>query len=267
MNPVVMVTLLWVLFGGSHVALAALRPRLVTRLGEMGFTLLFSIVASVSFTALVMYYAAHRFEGPAGFALGGSSAVRWTLMTVVVLGVALNAPALVSYPRMPMALFGQPIQSAYGIERITRHPFFAGAALFALAHMLLATRLVGTVFFAGLLTLAVVGAWHQDRKLLARRGTAYGDYLAATSTVPFVAIAGGRQRLIWSELPVKALAVGALIALVLRYEHDVLFADGGIWIAATVVGGGTVAGINAWRRARRRRGAALRPHTAGSTLA
>ena len=53
---------------------------------------------------------------------------------------------------------------------MTRHPFFVGVALLASAHVLLATRLVGAVFFAGLAALAILGARHQDRKILARRG-------------------------------------------------------------------------------------------------
>lgn len=265
MRPVVVVTLLWLLFGGTHIALAVLRNRLVPRLGEMGFTVLFYVVAALSFTALVMYYAVHRFEGAAGLALGGSSSLRWTLMGVVALGLALTVPALISYPRLPTALFGQPIRPARGIERITRHPFFAGTALFALAHVLLATRLIGTVFFGGLLALATVGAWHQDRKLLARRGTAYGDYLARTSALPFAAIIGGRQRLVWGELPIMALGLGAVLAIVLRYQHDVLFAHGGAWIAAVFVVGGAVAGLNAWRRARRL-AEPLRTRAADSTV-
>src|SRR5437899_13047458 len=61
-----------------------------------------------------------------------------------------------------------PIRAPRGVERVTRHPFFVGVALLASAHVLLATRLVGAVFFAGLAALAILGAWHQDRTLPAR---------------------------------------------------------------------------------------------------
>src|SRR4030095_11369959 len=95
-----------------------------------------------------------------------------------------------------------------GIEKITRHPFFAGVGLFALAHALLATRLAGTVFFGGLLLLVVVGSWHQDRKLLARRGAPYAAYLANTSAVPFAAVLSGRQQLNWSDVAARGVALG-----------------------------------------------------------
>ncbi len=253
MEPTLGVGLLWVVFGGTHIGLAAgpIRGRLVARLGELGFIAFFYLVAATSFGVLVAYYAAHRFEGTAGLALASIPALCATLMVVAVAGLALTAPALAMYPSLPAALFGPPIGAVRGIERITRHPFFAGLALFALAHALLATRLVGTVFFAGFALLSALGAWHQDIKLLARRGTPYADYLAATSAVPFAAVVSGRQRLVWRELPVAALAVGFGIALALRARHDAIFAHGGAWVIGVVVGGGFIAGLNAWRRSHR----------------
>lgn len=260
MTPAVVVAALWLLFGGSHIGLAtrSVRARLVARLGEMGFTTLFYVVAAVSFAWLVAYYAAHRFEGMPGLALAGTSVWRWGLMIAIVAGLMLSAPALAIYPRLPMALFEQPIRAPRGIERITRHPFFAGTALFAVSHALLATHAVGTVFFGGLALLAVLGARHQDGKLLARRGPAYADYLASTSAVPFAAVVAGRQRLVWSELPIGGLGGGLALALILRQWHDALFADGGAWIIGAFLVGALIAGGNAWRRTRRVRASALR---------
>jgi len=251
MIPALMVALLWLLFGGSHVGLAAVRGRFVARLGEFGFIAFFYAVAAVTFAALVMYYAEHRFEGAPGLALADISVLRWALIGVAVLGFMLTAPALISYPALPSALFGQPIRSPRGIEKISRHPFFAGIGLFALAHALLATRLVGTVFFGGLVLLVVVGIWHQDRKLLARRGAPYAAYLASTSAVPFAALLSGRQQLGWRELPFGALAAGFGLALALRQGHDALFASHGAWIIGVVLVGALIAGLNARRRSRR----------------
>lgn len=249
--PATVVAFLWLLFGGSHVGLAMARPRLVARVGEIGFTAIFYVVASASFAALVTYYAAHRFEGAPGLAFGSVAALRWILMGTAVLGLVLATPGLIFYPRLPSALFGQPIRSASGIVKITRHPFFAGVGVFALAHVLLATHFVGTVFFSGLFLLVVVGARHQDRKLLARRGAPYAVHLAETSAIPFAAIVSGRQRLDRHDLPTGALAVGLAFALALRHWHNALFADGGAWIVAVFTVGGLIAGFNAWRRSRR----------------
>jgi len=258
MEPAVAVALLWGIFGGLHIALSAapIRARLVAHLGEAGFIGLFSLAATLSFGMLVRYYATHRWEGMPSLALGGVAALRWTLMGLVVIGIVLMVAGLAVYPRLPSALFGQPIRTPRGVERITRHPFFAGSALFALAHALLATRLVGAVFAAGLALLAIAGARHQDARLLASRGKPYADYLAATSGVPFLAIVRGHQRLVWRELPAGALAVGLGLAAVLRATHGVLFAAAGLWIVVAVVGGAAIATVQSWRRARRVGGAA-----------
>jgi protein-S-isoprenylcysteine O-methyltransferase Ste14 len=175
-------------------------------------------------------------------------------MVAVVSGFLLMVPALVIYPSLPAALFGRSVRGPRGIERITRHPFFAGTALFALAHALLAPHAIGIVFFGGLALLAILGSRHQDGKLLANRGAAYADYLAATSAIPFAAIVAGRQRIVWKELPLAGMGGGLALALMLRHWHEAIFAHDGAWIIVVFVGGALIAGFSAWRRARRSRG-------------
>jgi uncharacterized membrane protein len=256
MAPALVVTLLWVFFGGTHVGLATRRVRaaLVAGLGERGFMLVFSLIASLSFALLVGYYAAHRSEGARGLGLGDVAALRWPLMAVILTGIALLAVASATYPGSPYDLFpGEHIRSPRGIDRITRHPFFVGAALLALPHVLLATHLVGAIFAGGIALLAILGMRHQDAKILALRGTPYSDYLAATSAVPFAAIVAGRQRLVWRELPVVPLAVGFGLAFALRAVHGSIFAFGGVWVITVVVGGGAVLTLQSWHRSQRRK--------------
>jgi uncharacterized membrane protein len=258
MEPVGIVALLWVLFGGAHIALASrpLRAPLVARLGERGFDVTFSLVASLGFAALVFYYAAHRFDGMAGPAIGHAGILRWIFLASIAAGFALAGASLVSYPRSPYALFGTDAVAASeprGIERITRHGFFVGVVLVALPHALLATRLVGTVFALGFVVLAIAGAWHQDRKLIDRRGQGHAAYVARTSTIPFAALMSGRQRMVWSELPVSHLVGGVAIAALLRYVHEGIFVWGGALVVAAVIGGAAAETVQSWRRAKRRR--------------
>jgi len=254
MRSVLGLTALWLVFGGMHIGLATCRVRdgLVSRFGERGFLALFSLIAAVSFSVLVHYYTLHRFDGPPGLALGAVPALRWTLMAVVVAGIVLIAASLVVYPRLPMAVFNETVRAPRGIERVTRHASFVGLALLGAAHALLATRLVGTVLMGGLTVFAVAGAWHQDRKLLRQRGEPYAAYLEATSTVPFGAIVAGRQRLASQELPVGAIALGVVLAVLLRTVHGSIFAHGGAWVIAVVLGGAALAGVQSARRVRRR---------------
>ena len=78
---------------------------------------------------------------------------------------------------------------------------------------------------------------HQDAKLRALRGPAYDQFLAATSLIPFVAIATGRQRFVAGEMPWGSFAVGLVVALAIRWFHDHLFdAYGAPFTLAVVVG-------------------------------
>ncbi len=259
MEPAVGVALCWLLFGGLHVGLATarLRSALVARLGEAGFVACYSLLASVTFAWLVRFYAAHRFEGAPGLALGDVPWLRAPLVAAVGSGFVLALGSLLSYPTSPYPPLGHAVPPPHGLERITRHPFFAGVTIVALAHVGLATRLAGTVFHAGLALLAGVGAWHQDRKLLRLRGERYARYLAATSAVPFAAIVAGRQRLVWSELPWFGLATAAVAAAWLRAVHGAIFAHRGTWLIAAVVGGagalGILSAVQAYRHGRQHR--------------
>jgi uncharacterized membrane protein len=249
MTPASTVGLLWLVFGGTHVGLAtrAVRTRLVAGLGENGFIALYSVIATGSFVALVGTYAVLRDAGAPGVAATGW--VRAVLIALVAAGVTLAVAGVVPYPGSSYALFQTTSAlEPRGLERITRHPFFMGTALLGAGHALLATRLVGTVFFTGLVLLSVAGAWHQDRKLVATRGTSHSTFLTRTSMVPFVAILLGRQRLVARELPLGALVLGGAAAWGLRDVHASIFAHGGAYVIIAVVGGALLASIQAWQR-------------------
>jgi uncharacterized membrane protein len=252
-QPALNVALLWMVFAALHIGLATrqIRAALVARLGEHGFAVLFSVLASVSFAVAIAYYAAHQYEGAAGFALGAVPAARWALIGVTVLGVLFMGAASTTYAGSPYDLLAHRIRPPRGMERITRHAFFWGLGMFALAHALLATRLVGAVLFAGVALVAIGGAYHQDRKLLARIGRPYAGYVAATSAIPFAAIVAGRQRFPWADLPVAALAVGLVVAVILRTVHESIFAYGGAFVIAGTIGGAALFTWQSVRRAQR----------------
>jgi uncharacterized membrane protein len=255
MSALLTVVVLVVLFAGSHVGLASerVRSRLVAGLGERGFFVLYSVIAVALYALLVNRYAVHRFDGPPGPALAAVPLLRWPLMVLATSGITLAGAGIVAYPRLPSALFDQLVRTPYGIERVSRHPFFAGFALFAIAHMLLVTHLVSSIVFAGLAWLAIVGARHQDHKLAARRGAVYTNYVAQTSFWPLAAQLSGRP-LVAKELPWMAFAGSVLVALWLRRVHASLFAYDGSWVILVLIAGAAVAATGASRRARRKAG-------------
>lgn len=253
MEPALGVALFWLLFGGTHVGLATRRVRgpLVEHLGVWGFIGTFSLVAALTFTTLVRYYADHQFEGATGLAAGANPLVRGLAIGAIVGGITLALASLWTYPRSPYALGNERIQEPRGLERITRHPFAIGIAIASIAHALLATRLTGTVFFAGLALLGVGGSVHQDRKLLAERGTTYAHFVSVTSMLPFGAVLSGRQRIVWRELPWTALLTALAAAYGLHLVHASIFAHGGAWVISIVVGGAAVFALQSWRQTTR----------------
>ncbi len=249
-------------FVGSHLGLATrpVRSRLVARFGEWGFRSIFSSVASISFALLAVWYADHRAAGPAGLALGAYPALRWPLIAILVLGLVLIVGGFARYTGGPYDMVDPGAsRPPRGIERITRHPFLVGVALFAGAHALLATHLVGTLLMLPLAVLAGGGAAHQDAKLRRLRGAQFDDYLALTSTVPFAAILAGRQRLAWRELPAGALATGLVLAACLRSVHGQIFAHHGAWVILGMLGGAVAIVAVSWARDRRRTVAIRQP--------
>jgi uncharacterized membrane protein len=259
-DPSPSVALGFALFALAHVGLAwpPVRQPLVARLGRWGFTVLFSSVAWLTFGATIASYARHAQTGPAGLALGQHPAARAVLIAAIVLGAALMTGAFARYARSPYGLAGAHVREPAGLERVTRHPFFVGSALVTAAHALLATRRVGAVLMAGLAVFSLVGPVLQDRKLRALRGEPHAAYLAGTSLLPFVAIAAGRQRLVWRELPWAMLLLGVALAWLLRAVHAHLFDHGGAWVIAAFVLGPLAILLGELRRERRaRRRAAL----------
>jgi len=210
-------------------------------------------VAWLTFGLAVSSYAAHAGEGPAGLALGAGAMVRLALIAALTLGVMLMTGSFARYSRSPFAIGAEKAGDPRGLERVTRHPFFAGLALFGAAHALLAPRLIGAIAMGSLGFLAAFGAWFQDRKLLALRGESYRDYVAVTSAIPFAAILAGRQRLVWGELPWGTLLLGLAFAALLRAVHPHLFDHGGAYLIAAMIAGPLLILLSALRRGQRAR--------------
>ena len=243
--------LLWLLFGGTHVGLTVrpIRKRLVGRFGEGGFVFLYSVIAIVTFAALIHYVALHRFEEASSALLVTIPPVRGALVSLCVFGFSLFVTAVLVYPRLPMATFRHRIVPARSVQQITRHPFFSGIALWAAAHALLAPSHVTFVFFVGVVVLSVVGGLHQDRRLIAELGAQYGEYVGATSFWPFVAAIKKRQRIQWREQPWFAFGVGLGASLGLYHVHAHIFDRGGAYVIGVVSAGSIIAIVNSRARA------------------
>jgi len=114
-------------------------------------------------------------------------------------------------------------EAARGILRITRHPVMWAIMLWAGAHMLAVGSLRSVVFFGGLLLLAAAGTTLQDARKAKALGGDWKRFAAATSNVPFAAIARGRNKLVWGEIGWWKPAAGLVLFGVVLYFHPWLF--------------------------------------------
>lgn len=253
MNPAIVMALLWLVFAVSHVGVAAspLRARLIERFGRARYLIGYIVVAQALFAVLPIYYATNHDAGPAGPALGHIAALRVVLIASIVVGFVLVVGALAPAQYVSSTNpFSTGVRQPFGLERVTRHPIFVGLGMWAAAHALLATKLIGTVFFGSFAALAILGTLHQERKLVRDRGPDYERYLASTSFVPFVAILAGRQKLAAREQPWPFLVLGLGVVWLLRSQHANLLAWNGAGMAAFFFLATTYFTVEGARRAR-----------------
>lgn len=204
-------TLAALYFLGIHVFVSGstLRDRIVARTGEQGFLGLFSLLSLVGIVWLVRAYA-----GAPAITLWASPlwfrpvALVSVLVAATLVVVGLTTPS-------PTAAGGEGVldgvEPATGILRISRHPFLMGVALWAATHLIASGDAAGTVLFSTMLALGLVGPRLIDAKRARRFGEKWDAFAHATSVVPFVAIAQGRNRLELAEIgawrPIAACVV------------------------------------------------------------
>lgn len=196
-------------FVGTHFAMShPLRNPMVSALGELGFTLVYSLVSLATFAWV---YVAFTAAPPAD--LGGSGQVGWIIATVLMLpAMVLFAGSVIGNPALPTPMAeAQARAKPGGVFRVTRHPMMWGFALWALAHIVLfwSMRTLITAIAMGLL--ALLGAHFQDRKKQRLMGEAWQQWESRTSYWPR-----------WSALPRAGLvpwALGLVLFVGLSWAH------------------------------------------------
>jgi uncharacterized membrane protein len=220
---VISILLAGAFFVGVHLLVAgtSVRERIVAVLGERGYLGAFSLTALVGIVWLCWSWSVAELVAPI-WSLPSARPVVLVLMffafQFVVVG--LTTPS-------PTATGGEATldadEPARGILRVTRHPFLWGVALWGFCHLLVNPDPPSLLFFGALLALAVVGPESIDRKRRRKYGERWRHFEEVTSSVPFVAIASGRNRLKLGELGAFRIALGAGLFLLLLGLHARLF--------------------------------------------
>jgi uncharacterized membrane protein len=136
----------------------------------------------------------------------------------VTLGVTTPSPTAVGGEALLRRGAG-----AVGIQRITRHPFLWGVALWALMHLIVNGDAASVLLFGGLLVIALAGPPSIDRKRRRMLGADWTAFAAETSNLPFLAIAQGRNRLTFGEHKLWQWLVALAACGLLLTLHQPLF--------------------------------------------
>jgi uncharacterized membrane protein len=219
MDTTLYLVLATLVFIGIHAVPATpLRSAAVRSIGEGAYQGLFSLASLAALVWMAVEYKRAPFEG------------LWPglrLVPIAVLPVAFALLACGVLARNPTAA-GQSRamkseDPARGIIRITRHPVMWAILLWSAAHLLAIGSLQAVIFFGGLLLLAAAGTTLQDARKAKLLGEDWKRFAALTSNLPFLAVAQGRNRIVWREIGWWRPAAGLAAFAALLWQHAWLF--------------------------------------------
>lgn len=207
----------------SHFGISStpLRPALVSRVGERAYLGLYSLISAAAFFWLVRAYRGAETE----ILWSAPPLVRAIAILAIVFGLVLAIVGVLTPNPTTVgadALFDRP-DVASGVVRITRNPFLWGAGLWAFAHLAVGGDAASLLLFASVGSLGWIGAPLLDAKKARQHPDRWRAFAAATSSVPFLAIVQGRQRLVLGEIGLWRIAVAVAIVAALFAGHRWLF--------------------------------------------
>jgi len=169
-----------------------LRDALTGRLGEGPYRSLFSLASLIGIGWMTFAYRRAPLIATWGF-LPGFRLAAYVLVFIAflfaVIGILTPSPTQVG---MESRLDPQ---MARGMVRISRHPFLWGVGIWAATHLIVNGDVASLLLFGSLLVLAIGGTAAIDGKRRRKFPQRWPAFAVATSSVPFGAIARGRNRL------------------------------------------------------------------------
>jgi uncharacterized membrane protein len=220
-NPMVQLIAATAVFLATHyVTSTPLRSRLVAALGQNGYLVLYSAAAFATLGWMIWAYYRAPF-----MALWYAPGLRYIPLAVmpfslilIVTGLLTRNPSLVGQERLLRSE-----TPTRGILRVTRHPLMWGIALWAAAHVIARGDAASLVFFGSFLLLALSGTALIDHRKRTALGMDWARFAQETSSIPFAALASGRNRFSISEIGWKQLAPAVLLYALLFWLHPLLF--------------------------------------------
>lgn len=214
------------LFVVTHFALATppIRSFIAGQLGEGGYRLLYSAIATALIILMILAYRA----APAGPWLVDTSAIGATVTAIAHPIAVILLVGGVTMPN-PTAVGGEhhidELQPVAGVVRITRHPVLWAVILWAVSHMVAVPTARALILFGTFAFVAGVGTYAIDQKTRRRRGAAFAPIELSSSNLPFLAIAQRRQSFAAAarEFGAQRLVIVVVVYGLVFFGHTWLF--------------------------------------------
>jgi uncharacterized membrane protein len=218
MDPLINLALATFAFVGTHLVMShPLRAMLVGRLGERGFSGLYSLISFVTLGWMILAYRSGEPGTPLWVAPPWAW---WAASAVMLLASILLIGSLVRNPAFPHpGAKPTEIPPPRGVFAITRHPMNWSFMLWAATHIFLVGTPRNLIVAQGILLLALVGSIGQDAKKRKLLGQVWSDWQARTSFVPFGALFAGKVRAGQAVPGAIALIGGFLLWAAVTWVH------------------------------------------------
>ncbi len=218
MSLLVIAALVWL---GIHSGIAGTRLRdlLVGRIGEGPFRAVFSLASVGALVFLVRAWS----SAPTMMLWYSPGWLRWVLAGVMLVAFVLFVASVMRPNPTMVGRPGATAQPPRGIQRVTRHPMLWSFALWGGVHVIGNGNTAAIVFFGTLLVTALAGMPSIDAKLARRDPPLWQALSAATSIVPFMAIAQGRNRFVPREIGWLTVLIAVVAWAVVLHWHPFLF--------------------------------------------
>lgn len=218
MPLLILAAIVWI---AIHLGLAgtSLRDTVVQKIGEAPFRGVFSLLSIVTLVFLVGTWSA----APSALLWVAPDWLRWLLVLAMVPAFVLFVASVSG--RNP-TMIGPEEGAAHpprGMIRVTRHPMLWSFAIWAAVHIAGNGDTASIVFFGAFLVTALAGMPSIDAKLARRDPPLWQALSAATSIVPFMAIAQGRNRFVPREIGWLTVLIAVVAWAVVLHWHPFLF--------------------------------------------
>jgi len=214
-------------FLAIHLVISGTRLRdvITGAIGQGAYMGLFSLASLACLVWMGIAYVHAQRGGADPVWWAATPVTKWIQLVVTFVAFMLIVPGLLTPNPTSVRQEGQLSKpdAVRGILRVTRHPFLWGVALWAAGHLIVNGDLASLILFGSLLALAVLGTTSIDAKRRRALGATWDSFAAQTSSVPFAAIATGRQTLKLGEIGWWRLGVAVIVWGALLFTHPLLF--------------------------------------------